>query len=332
MVAASTIHQVAKLFLILGEEIAAQLIQRLPKETARKILRSLSQLGPVSETEMEVLANEFLALLNDPRASLLVDQNETGRRILELCAKVTNDPTFVDSQKGGMIEREIRELLDVLPMSLLASWAGHESVQVLAVVTSLMSPQNAAQFFRRLEKETQLSLTIAIAKLEHIYEETLETLLEELQSLDAKREKGMGAMVAGVDKLKNVFTEMDPQFREELLSKLEAKDEALSQSIRHSLLTLAKLTTLPVPLLSQVSMAFTERQLAMVIYTESTQIKEAILNTLSKNRRAEVEEEIKNGKFRQSEVNNAQKNFCNEGRRLKEAGRIYFPWEDAMVG
>ncbi len=52
MAAASTIQQVAKLFLILGEEIAAQLIQRLPKETARKVLRSLSQLGPVSEAEI----------------------------------------------------------------------------------------------------------------------------------------------------------------------------------------------------------------------------------------------------------------------------------------
>lgn len=241
-------RKAAILVVLLGDKVAAPLLQQLSRREVARIAREVAELGTVEPALAEqVLEEYYLRALAGPP-----DQGgpDVARRLL---AQAAMSPELVDQLIGeaDASGEALGPLLEA-PPDILARALRDEHPQTTALVLLYLPPRRAAQLLAALPEELRTETVLRMATLKQVRGEVLGEVATSLQERLAahkgqETEDGLGRTVTVLSRMpradaKRVLDEMErdhPKEVEEMRSRLftfeslkQADDRGLQELLR----------------------------------------------------------------------------------------------------
>ena len=185
-------ERAAVLMMLVGEDEAAAILQKLDPEEVRKLGGAMLSVADVSEAEVEAVLDDFVGrarertgIAFDPRPKVTAVMNRAlgPEKAESVLARITPPEAACEI-----------DLLDWLDASDIAQMLEKEHPQIAAVLIANLDPAVGSQVLELLPEASQPDILHRIAKLGPITPEAVETL----RTMIANRTGGGGSSGAGV--------------------------------------------------------------------------------------------------------------------------------------
>ncbi|MGO8752485.1 MAG: flagellar motor switch protein FliG [Thermoguttaceae bacterium] len=317
---ANDIHKAAILLMSLPQQQAALLLAKLPPKQVEYVSIELAKLGSVSGEEQEQVIQEF-ANSNPAALSGGIGGLNVAKSLLEQ-ALGKNATATLDNVRQSIAAQPFRFLQKVDSQNLL-TFIIDEHPQTIALILSHMPAAQAAQVISGLPPERQLSVVRRIAtmgqtspEIIHEVEKGLENRMSSVMSQQFENAGG----VASVAEMLNVI---DRPTERSLLENLAQEDPELVEEIRRRMFVFDDIAKFTDRDLQTVLKNVENSQWAMALKGASEELKQKILNNMSKRAAALLKEEMEYlGPVRASNVEQVQQPIVDIIRRLEDSGEI----------
>jgi flagellar motor switch protein FliG len=314
------IRKAAILLMSLPQQQAAQILSKLEPKQVEAVSIEIAKLTAVSGEEQETVINDFA---NANPTSLT---GETGglsvakgllEQALGKAANVTLD--------------NVRQSIEALPFGFLQkvdsqnllTFIIDEHPQTIALILSHVPPAQASAIIGGLPPERQLSVIRRIATMgqtsPEIIHEVEKGLEHRMSSVMSQQFENAGG-VAAVAEVLNVI---DRATERSILENLAQEDPELVEEIRRLMFVFEDITKFQDRDIQTVLKNVESSQWAMALKGASEDLKQKILNNMSKRAATLLSEEMDYlGPVRASNVEQVQQQIVDIIRRLEDMGEI----------
>jgi flagellar motor switch protein FliG len=300
----SNIRKAAILLMSLPGEQAAQLLGKLDAKQVEAVSIEIAKLGIVTGEEQETAIQEF-ACANPTALTGSAGGLEVAKRLVEQALGKGASATLDN----------VRQSIEALPFGFLQkvdsqnllTFIIDEHPQTIALILSHVPPAQAADIISGLPADRQLSVIRRIASMG----QTSPEIIHEV-------EKGLERRMASV--MSNVI---DRATERSLLENLAQEDPDLVEEIRRLMFVFEDISKLPDRDIQTLLKNVESSQWAMALKGASEELKDKILNNMSKRASDLLKEEMEYlGPVRLSTVEQTQQQIVDAIRRLEDAGEI----------
>jgi flagellar motor switch protein FliG len=280
-------EKVGVLLLALGKTRAAQLLRRLDPEELRVLTRSSSRLRPVSADEIEKLVEEFAG-----RFSSGVNFAGTAGEVKSLLSDVMSEDEIArymsDQQSDG---QSIWERLAPVKDNVLQSLLFKEHPQTIAVILSRIDSNVGARILRSLEAEFRHSVLRRMLGLKGVSERTMGALE------GALRDDLVATMLSAPNSearktIAGILNKLDGSQANEILKSIAVTRPEDANEIKSMLFAFADIANLKPRARSLVLEKVPTEQVVLALNGADSDLKEAVLSTLTARVRRMVEAEL----------------------------------------
>jgi flagellar motor switch protein FliG len=318
--ATSNLRKAAILLMSLPDDQAAQLLSKLAPKQVEGVSIEIARLGLVSGEEQEAVIQEF-ACANPTALSGSSGGLEVARHLVERALGKGASATLDN----------VRQSIEALPFGFLQkvdsqnllTFIIDEHPQTIALILSHVPPAQAADIISGLPAERQLSVIRRIASMgqtsPEIIQEVEKGLEKRMASVMSQKFENAGG-VASVAEMLNVI---DRATERSLLENLAQEDPELVEEIRRLMFVFEDITKLSDRDVQTLLKNVESSQWAMALKGASEELKDKILNNMSKRASDLLKEEMDYlGPVRLSAVEQTQQQIVDVIRRLEDAGEI----------
>lgn len=224
----SRIEQAAILLLSVGEDAAAQVMQKLSREEVLLLSETMARLHGVKVTHARQAMNNFF---QDYREQSGI--NGASRTYLRSILEKALGGEIARSVINGIYGDEIRyrmARLQWVDVPQLAALIEHEHLQLQAVFLAFLPPDVAASVLSVLPQERQDEIVYRIAKLDDVNRDVID-------ELDRLVDRGVavlsehGSKVTGIKHAANIVNRI-PENQQLLLDQLRERDEEVVDELK----------------------------------------------------------------------------------------------------
>jgi flagellar motor switch protein FliG len=318
--AISDIRRAAILLMSLSEEQAAQLIGKLEAKQVEAVSIEIAKLGSIAPEEQEQAILDFAHA--NPNALT------GGRGGLEVAK------TLVERALGknaGTTLDNVRQSIEALPFGFLQkvdsqnllTFIVDEHPQTIALILSHVPPAQAADILSGLPGSRQMSVVRRIATMGQTSPEIIHEVERGLESRMASVMSQQFEKAGGVDSVAEILNVIDRATERSLLENLAQEDPDLVEEIRRLMFVFEDIAKFSDRDIQAVLKNVESSQWAMALKGASEELKEKILNNMSKRAATLLLEEMEYlGPVRASNVEQVQQQIVDIIRRLEDAGEI----------
>lgn len=330
-----------------GRRKAAALLITLGKDRSANVLRHLS------DDDIERLTWEIAAM-----GEL---QPEQRRDVIQKFqeAAVTGDVISIggleyasDLLRIALGEDKAAELMDRLSatspkfpfgflrhlnIQQLVNFLSGEHPQTIALLTSFLSPEKAAQVLSGLEPELAADVAQRIATMERaspeIVDEVESVLRRKLSSVLQPTRQTQN--VGGIEVLVNLLKQSSRMTEKTIIEALEDNEPELAEQIKKRMFVFENIASLDDRSIQRILREVDVRDLAMALKATPEAVKEKILRNMSTRAAAMMQEDMEaTGPVRLRQVEEAQARIVDIIRRLDDAEEIVIArgGDDELVG
>jgi flagellar motor switch protein FliG len=317
-----------------GKEKAAVLLITLGPEKSAQIFRHLK------EDEIELMTLEI--------ANTSAVMPETKERVLDEFYDICLAQKYI--AEGGityakqilekaMGETKALEIIDKLTLSLqvrpfdfvrragatqVLNFIQGEHPQTIALILSYLKPEQSAQVLAELSPERQAEVAKRIATMDMTTPEVVNEIEKALERKISSLMADSYTSVGGVDSVVDILNASDRSTEKNIMEKLEADDQELSEEIKRKMFVFEDILTLDSRAIQAVlRQDIDNRELAVALKGSSAELQNLIFANLSKRLAAMIKEEMEYmGPVRKTDVESAQQKIVNIVRRLQDTGEI----------
>jgi len=317
---ASDIRKAAILLTSLPEEQAGQLLAKLDPKQVEAVSIEIAKISAIGPEEQEQVIQDFAGVnpagLTGGAGGLTV-----AKTLLER-ALGKNATATLDS---------VRQSIEALPFGFLQkvdsqnllTFIIDEHPQTIALILSHMSPSQASLVISGLPADRQMSVIRRIATMgqtsPEVIHEVEKGLEHRMSSVMSQQFENAGG-VAAVAEILNVI---DRATERSLLENLAQEDPDLVEEIRRLMFVFEDITKFSDRDIQTILKNVESSQWAMSLKGASEDLKQKILNNMSKRAAALLQEEMEYlGPVRASNVEQVQQQIVDIIRRLEDAGDI----------
>lgn len=318
--ATSEIRKAAVLLMSLPDDQAAQLLAKLEPKQVEAVSIEIAKMTGVSGEEQETVIRDF-ANANPTALTGRAGGLEVARHLVERAL----------GKAAGSTLDNVRQSIEALPFGFLQkvdsqnllTFIIDEHPQTIALILSHVPPSQAADIISGLPAERQLSVVRRIAimgqtspEIIHEVEKGLENRMASVMSQQFENAGG----VASVAEMLNVI---DRATERSLLENLAQEDPDLVEEIRRLMFVFEDINKLSDRDIQTLLKNVDSSQWAMALKGASEELKDKILNNMSKRASDLLREEMDYlGPVRLSSVEQTQQQIVDIIRRLEDAGEI----------
>jgi flagellar motor switch protein FliG len=334
-------RRVAKFFVLIGSDRAAEILARLPPDQVEAVSREISNIKTIGPEESQAILEEFGSLLSSSGLGLGVPSGgvEAARRILYAA---------FGTEKGEKLLIKAVPEAKPNPFDFLEDFTGEqlamlfkeESPAAAALVFSRLPPKLSAEALTRVTNEKKLEILKRIAKQSAVSPEVLEqvagALREKAKNYSVYSKTG-DIPINGMDTLAAILKSSGIRFGGEILSQLEQEDPELGKTLKEKILNIADiLGANDLPIQKKLA-SMNDRDIIHLLkarsgYEDSAAFREKILQNLSQGRReAILEEESIVGAVPRRDVEEAARVFLAWFTQSREQGGIILMEDDDLV-
>ena len=310
----------ARLLLLLGTEEAAGVLSKMRGDEAEELARRVALTRGVDASEAAALLEEFGDRFGTMRSEGVCGGVQAARSIL--------NAAFGKERAAQIIARSVPEtlpkpfaFLDNLSLPQLSALLGRESPQTLALVTAYLNPASAAALIASLTAQQRRGTVLRMARGEKAaagVTAAVERTLREKLRLMAPDE---GEAVDGRSALADILRRMDIDDEKRLLGELFDADPDLADAVKQKLYTMDTVPHLRKRDLEDILRGMSEREIALLLKGQPSEIQECITAALSSRRRLMAADEARVlGAVPRREAEAAAELFLEKIREGRERG------------
>ncbi len=314
------LRKAAILLMSLPDEQAAQLLGKLEPKQVEAVSIEIAKLGGVSGEEQEATIQEF-ACANPTALTGSAGGLDVARQLVERALGKGASATLDN----------VRQSIEALPFGFLQkvdsqnllTFIIDEHPQTIALILSHVPPAQAADIISGLPADRQLSVIRRIASMG-------QTSPEIIQEVERGLEKRMASVMSqqfenagGVASVAEMLNVIDRATERSLLENLAQEDPDLVEEIRRLMFVFEDINKLADRDVQTLLKNVESSQWAMALKGASEELKDKILNNMSKRASDLLKEEMEYlGPVRLSSVEQTQQQIVDVIRRLEDAGEI----------
>ncbi|MBN2296264.1 MAG: flagellar motor switch protein FliG [Pirellulales bacterium] len=318
--ASSDIRKAAVLLMSMPQNDAAKLLARLDSAQVEAVSIEIAKLSDITGEEQESVIQEFAQ--SNPTA--LSDRSgglEVAKSLVEQA---------LGKQAGSTLDN-VRQSIEALPFGFLQkvdsqnllTFIIDEHPQTIALILSHVPPTQAADIISGLPAERQLSVVRRVATMSQTSPEIIQEVERGLENRMASVMSQQFEKAGGVGSVAEMLNVIDRTTERSLLENLAQEDPDLVEEIRRLMFVFEDITKFSDRDIQSVLKNVESSQWAMALKGASEELKEKILNNMSKRASDMLREEMDYlGPVRLSNVEQVQQQIVDIIRTLEDTGEI----------
>ncbi|WP_321503966.1 flagellar motor switch protein FliG [Breoghania sp.] len=313
------IQKVAALLLAMGKPNASRLLRHFDQEEIRLITLNAAQLGAVSASELDDLADQFLNQFAHG-ASLFGTAGEVEKMLDGVLPE--DAVSEIMSDVLGNSNRSIWDRITTVSETVLANYLAKEHPQTAALILSKIRPASAAKVLSQLATPVRNQLMRRMLSIKPIVQEVMrdveKTLHEDFMlNLSGSMEADSFARMA------DILNKMDREHMEEALTSLNDERPKSAEMLKGLLFTFDDIVDLNARTKMAIFDQISTDNVVMALKGTSPQFRESILSSLTSRMRRIVEFELNSGEpSTQREVLEARRTITDLALEMAGRGEI----------
>ncbi|WP_279050883.1 flagellar motor switch protein FliG [Cedecea davisae] len=315
----SRIEQAAILLLSVGEDAAAQVMQKLSREEVILLSETMARLHGVKVTQARQAMNNFF---QDYREQSGI--NGASRTYLRSILEKALGGEIARSVINGIYGDEIRyrmARLQWVDVPQLAALIEQEHLQLQAVFLAFLPPDVAASVLSVLPQERQDEIVYRIAKLDDVNRDVID-------ELDRLIDRGVavlsehGSKVTGIKHAANIVNRI-PENQQQLLDQLRERDEDVVDELKDEMYEFFILSRQNQNTLQRLMEEIPMEEWAVALKGTEPVLRQAICNVMPKRQVQLLQSTTSRlGPVPVSRIEQVRKDIMGTVRQLAEDGEI----------
>lgn len=314
------VERAAVLMMLVGEEEAAAILQKLDPEEVRQLGKAMFAVADVSENEVDIVLDDFVGKARE-RTGITFDP----RPQIEAVMTRALGQEKADSVLARIIPAEDVcqiDLLDWLDAPEIASMIEKEHPQIAAVLIANLDPVIGAQVLELLPDGAQPDILHRIAKLGPITPEAIETLTTMLANRTGGQASA-GVTLGGTRDAAKILSSGRKATEQRVMPKLFKIDREVAKAIEEAMFVFDNLLELDDKNLGTVIRNVDGDTLTRALKGVEEFVRNRFLGCMSSRAADGIRDEMEaRGPMKLSEVLEAQKVIIQIARNLAKDGSI----------
>ncbi len=332
-----------------GPQKAALLVAAMDKETARGLLRNMSEkaVNRLKEAAQDMKGEQ---VGKETKISILRDYlraiRESGFLVGDAGVRFQDcvDGLAASEKEGASGENEeseredgeapteeepspVRTLGELTEADVLAEVISQESTRCGAVVVGMLPPEKTGEVLEELPPQKRKKIVDRSLQSEEVPPELTRELAEGVLSrLQQKSFRGGGtSREEKISRLAFMFGSLEDEERKGAMEQLREQDPDIAQEVQRKMFAFEDLEWVERRSLQDLLGRMEPSTLALAIKGASRDMEEVILNNISSRMQEEVQEERElAGSVPLSKAEEAREKVMDEARRMNEDGELEF--------
>lgn len=313
--------------LSLDEEIATQVLSKMPEHDVRRLIDAVEALDDVGGDVIASVLEELERGISSPLAMVKSSGTKYVRKLAD--AAFGTDKA---QKLFGVIAppSEPLQLLRTARANAIAQLLTEEHPQIAAVVLTQLPASVAAKVLQLMPPESGADLTARIAELEEVPEhavaEASESLVRALEIAGGLANSDQRSEFDGLAFSAAIVNELSSEAGDDLLGKISERDEAIATRIREAMFTFEDLQRIAVRELGNLMRSVQSETLVTALQTATAELRDHLLASLSQRASATLRDDLAAASpKRLSEVEAAQREVVDAAMKLAGEGKITMP-------
>lgn len=317
----SGIRKVSALLILLGPEVAAEVLKRFSQTDVERISGEIVRLGSVTAEQRDQIIREFEISMT-AASNIAYGGVEFARDLLEksLGPKQAEHLISRFARSGGKAPFEFMKKTDP---SQLVNFIQSEHPQTIALVLAYLEPTQASVVLSSLPEERQVEVIQRIANMDKTAPEVIKEVEDVLQrKLSALSNEGL-TITGGIKTVAEVLNMTDRQTEKNILKYLDDEDPDLSNEIKKLMFVFDDIVLIDDRGIQQILKDVDNKELAMALKTASEDVKGKVFKNMSQRAAEAINEEMEYmGPVRLRQVEESQQRIVAVIRKLEESGEL----------
>ena len=315
------VERAAVLMMLVGEEEAAAILQKLDPEEVRQLGAAMFAVADVGEPEVESVLDDFVgrarertAIGFDPASKISAVMNRAlgPEKASSVLARIT------PQEESCAID-----LLDWLEAPDIAAMIEKEHPQVAALLLANLDPAVAAKVLELLPDAVQPDILHRVARLGPITPEAIETLKAMVASRTGTVKQAAGMSLGGTREAAKIMSSARKATEQRVMPKLAKIDRDTAKAIEEAMFVFDNLLDMDDKNLGTLIRNIDGDLLARALKGVDETARERFLGCMSARAADGIRDEMEaRGPMRLSEVLEAQKAIIQIARTLAKDGTI----------
>jgi flagellar motor switch protein FliG len=311
----------AVILVSLGQDIAAEVMRRMPREQIEDITREIAEIGSIHPVEQDKVLQEFYHLA---LAQRYMEQGglSYAQAILEKSLP-SDEASHILKQVTQTIQQAPFQFLQKAEAENVLTFIQDEHPQTIALILAHLAEQRSAEIMQGLPQQKQVEVVKRIASMD-------QTNPEVIKEVEAGLENRLSDIVSqtfdkagGVDAAAAILNLADRATEKGILESLETDDPDLVEQIRRLMFVFEDILLVNDKGIQSVLKEVDNEELALALKTASDELKEKIFSNMSERASQLIGEDMEYmGPVRLSDVESAQQKIVDIVRRLEDAGEL----------
>jgi flagellar motor switch protein FliG len=318
------VERAAVLMMLVGEEEAAAILQKLDPDEVRDLGRAMFTVADVSEAEVEQVLDDFVfkargrsAIVFDPRPQVegMMTRALGADRAEGVLARI------VPVEATARLEQ-----LQWFEPEEIAAMIAEEHPQIAAVLLAQLDPEVAAQVFEHLPQDSQPQILRRVAKLGPVPPEAIETLKAMLASRASSGRKSIGLQMGGTREAAKILSGARKVTEQRVMPKLAKIDREVAKAIEEAMFVFDNLLELDDKNLSTLIRSVDADVLTKSLKGVEEDVRNRFLGCMSSRAADGIRDEMEaRGPMKLADVLDAQKVMIAIARGLVKDGTLQMP-------
>ena len=315
------VERAAVLMMLVGEEEAATILQKLDPEEVRQLGKAMFAVADVSEAEVGQVLDDFVgkarqrtAIGFDPAPAIhtMMTRALGTEKADSVLARIT-PPSDVCQL----------DLLDWLDAGEIAAMIEKEHPQIAAVLIANLDPAIAAQVLEILPDAVQPDILHRIARLGPITPEAIETLKTMLAGRTTSSSQGAGVILGGTREAAKIMSSARKATEQRVMPKLFKIDREVAKAIEEAMFVFDNLLELDDKNLGMLIRNIDGDTLMRALKGVDEAVRNRFLGCMSARAADGIRDEMEaRGPMKLSEVLEAQKAIISVARTMAKDGTL----------
>jgi len=314
--------------LSLDEEVATQVLAKMPEADVRRLVEAVEHLDDVGGDVIASVLEELERSLSSPLAVVKTGGTKYVRKLADAAFGAERAQKLFGATAPPPTDP--LQLLRTARVNAIAQLLTEEHPQIAAVVLTQLPAAVAAKVLALMPSDTAADLTGRLSELEEVPEhavtEASESLVRALELAGGLASSDARAVFDGLAFSAAIVNEMSSEAGDELLGKVAERDEAIASRIREALFTFEDLQRIASRELGGLMRAVQSETLVTALQTATAELREHLLLALSQRAAATLRDDLSSASpKRLSEVEAAQREVVDAAMKLAAEGKLTLP-------
>jgi len=320
----SGVERAAVLMMVVGDEEAAAILQKLDPEEVRQLGTAMMSVADVSEWEMAQVLDDFTGRAQE-RSAIQFDP----RPKLESVVTKALGPERASTILSRILPPEPNESISVLQWmdaSEIAAMLEEEHPQIAAVLLAHLEPATAGQVLEMLPEAVQPQVLRRVAKLGPVTPDALATLTALLERHSGQPRRVAGVQMGGTREAAKIMSSVRKVTEQKVMPKLAKLDREVARAIEEAMFVFDNLLELDDKNMGTLLRNIESDILVRSLKGADEAARNRFLSCMSSRAADTIRDEMEaRGPMKLAEVLEAQKVMIAIARQLVKDGTIMMP-------